>query len=84
MLLKTSKAVDLRQLVIGSGRAVWVAYLDIYVLDADGCLLDVCLLAAAASLASLKALPSVSVDESGKVGISSTPMKFPLPSPARQ
>ena len=84
MLLKTSKAADLRQLVIGSGRAVWVAYLDIYVLDADGCLLDVCLLAAAASLASLNALPSVSVDESGKVGTSPIPINIPLPSPACQ
>jgi exosome complex RNA-binding protein Rrp42 (RNase PH superfamily) len=65
LLLTASKAVDLSKLVIGSGEAVWLAYLDIYVLDADGSVLDACLLAAVAALASMKSLPSVAVDDSG-------------------
>jgi len=67
LLLKASKAVDLSKLIIGSGEAVWVAYLDIYVLDADGSVLDACLLAAVAALASMKSLPSVAVDKRGGV-----------------
>ena len=65
LLLRASKAVDLSKLLIGS-EAVWVLYLDIYVLDADGSVLDACLLAAVAALASMKPLPSVAL-ESGRV-----------------
>ena len=67
LLLRASKAVDLSRLVIGS-EAAWVLYLDIYVLDADGSVLDACLLAAVAALASMKPLPSVAM-ESGRVGL---------------
>lgn len=66
-LLLKSKAVDLSKLAIPSGKTAWVAYLDIYILNLDGGLLDVCLLAAVASLASLKSLPSAVIGEDGQV-----------------
>ena len=44
-----SGVLDVRQLQLKEGQA-WKLFLDIYVLDADGCLSDVCLLAAVAAL----------------------------------
>ena len=65
--LRSGAVVDLQRLAIAQGRAAWLLYLDLYVLDADGALYDAALLAALAALASLK-LPHVAVDEAGKVG----------------
>jgi exosome complex RNA-binding protein Rrp42 (RNase PH superfamily) len=76
LLLKASMAVDLSKLVISSGKAVWVAYLDMYVLDADGSVLDACMLAAVAAIASLRPLPSMAIDESGEVR--RTLLSYPL------
>ena len=64
--LHTSKACDLAHLCIDCGRAAWAAYLDIYILDNDGALLDACLLAAAAALQMLH-LPPASVNDEGNV-----------------
>ena len=64
--LRVGRVVDLRGLAIARGRAAWVAYLDLYVLDADGGLYDAALLAALAALSALR-LPHVVVDEDGKV-----------------
>lgn len=58
--------LDLAALCIEPRRAMWVAYLDIYILDADGGVQDVALAAAAAAIATL-ALPRVEVDETGNV-----------------
>lgn len=59
-------SIDNKQLCIADGKAAWLAYLDIYILDADGSLLDVSLLAAVAALQSLQ-LPRVAVNDEGAV-----------------
>ena len=64
--LEASCAVHLQDLCIDTGRAAWRAYLDIYILDAAGSLLDTALLAAMAALASTR-LPTVVMNEQGKV-----------------
>lgn len=71
LLLHKSGFVDLSKLTISSGRACWVARLDVYILDADGSLLDGCMLGAVASLYGLRTLPHVTVDDTG-VGSSHT------------
>ena len=57
--------LDVKQLQLKEGQA-WKLFLDIYVLDADGCIFDVCLLAAVAALLAMK-LPRAEVNEEGKV-----------------
>lgn len=64
--LIASGAMDQRQLSIAKGVSAWVAYLDMYVLDADGSLHDVALAAAVAALQGLK-LPAVTVNDDGYV-----------------
>lgn len=59
-------AIDSQQLCIAEGKAAWMAYLDIYILDADGSLFDVSLLAAVAALQSLR-LPQVALNDEGTV-----------------
>jgi len=58
--------LDPASLCIAPGRAAWAAYLDIYVLSADGSLLDACLLAALGALSDA-ALPAVRVTRDGNV-----------------
>ena len=54
-------ALDARQLAVdGVAGAAWKLFLDVYILDADGALLDACLLAAAAVLACVR-LPAAQV-----------------------
>lgn len=62
--LVTTRACNLEQLCIERGRAAWVAYLDIYILNNDGALLDACLLAGGACMQALS-LPNVSVNDEG-------------------
>ena len=64
--LQASVAVHLEDLCIDPGRAAWCMYLDIYVLDAAGSLLDAALLAAMACLANMQ-LPAVTVNDQGNV-----------------
>jgi len=64
--LAAAGAVDLGDLCIEPRRAAWVAYLDIYLLDADGGTQDAALLAAVAALRGLR-LPAVQVDATGNV-----------------
>lgn len=59
-------ALDTRQLCISPGNAVWVLYLDIYVLDASGGLLEAALLAAVAALRDCR-LPAVHLTAEGNV-----------------
>ena len=63
-----SGVLDVKQLQLKEGQA-WKLFLDIYVLDADGCMSDLCLLAAVAALLGLR-LPSKEIDEDGKVSSS--------------
>ena len=64
--LEASSAIHLEDLCIDPGRAAWCIYLDIYILDAAGALLDTALLAAIACLANMR-LPPVTVNEQGNV-----------------
>ena len=64
--VEASSAVNLEELCIDPGRAVWCVYLDIYLLDASGSLLDAALLAAIACLANMR-LPPVTINEQGSV-----------------
>lgn len=59
--LRDSKAVDLSKLVIIPGKKVWTAWIDVYVLDYGGNILDACTLAAVSALYNTK-LPKVEVD----------------------
>lgn len=54
------------ELCIEPRQAMWVAYLDIYILDADGSTCDAALTAAVGALELLE-LPAVKVDETGNV-----------------
>ena len=54
--------IDLSRLSIHEGKAVWVLFVDIYVLEHDGNIFDACLLAALTALHSLS-LPRVTYDE---------------------
>ena len=65
-----SGCISTEQLVLKEGQA-WKLFLDIYVLDADGAIFDVCLLAALAALLALK-LPSAEINEDSKVRISAS------------
>lgn len=64
--LLSSDVLDLKQLCIDPGKAAWAAYVDVYVLDADGSLHDACLLAITAALSTLH-LPRVVLNEEGNV-----------------
>ncbi|TKY53380.1 Exosome complex component RRP43 [Spatholobus suberectus] len=48
-----SRMIDLKELSLVSGKAAWMAYLDVYCLDADGALFDAVLLSAVAALSHL-------------------------------
>ena len=64
--LTSSSALNLEDLCIDPSRAAWCLYLDIYLLDAAGSLMDAALLAAVACLANLQ-LPLVTISEQGTV-----------------
>ncbi|GMN54723.1 hypothetical protein TIFTF001_023852 [Ficus carica] len=61
-----SGMIDLKDLSLVSGKAAWMAYLDIYCLDADGSLFDVALLSAVAAFSHLQ-IPVVSMNDEGKL-----------------
>ncbi|CAI0385967.1 unnamed protein product [Linum tenue] len=52
----SSGMIDLKELALVSGKAAWMAYLDIYCLDADGALFDAALLSAVAAFSHCKHL----------------------------
>lgn len=66
--ISSSGMVDLKELSLVSGKAAWMAYLDIYCLDADGALFDAALLSAVAALSHLQ-FPAVSINDDGKIVI---------------
>jgi exosome complex component RRP43 len=65
-VLGSPRVFDTHQLCISSGQAVWVLYLDVYILNACGSLLDGCLLAAVAALRNTN-LPAVHLTDEGNV-----------------
>lgn len=74
--IRESKAIDLDQLVIIPGKTVYVIFIDIYILNHDGNLVDASGYAALTALASTKINKHV-VDENGS--LKKTSEKTPLP-----
>ncbi|RLG85465.1 MAG: exosome complex component Rrp42 [Thermoprotei archaeon] len=67
--LREPRVVALDKLAIIPGKKVWIVWLDIYVLDHDGNLIDASMLASMAALLSTR-VPTVAVDkESGEVTV---------------
>lgn len=64
--ISSSGMINLKELSLVSGKAAWMAYLDIYCLDADGALFDTALLSAVAAFSHLK-IPVVSLNEDGRI-----------------
>ncbi|PPS19112.1 hypothetical protein GOBAR_AA01422 [Gossypium barbadense] len=64
-----SGMINLKELSLVSGKAAWMAYLDIYCLDADGALFDTALLSAVAAFSHLE-IPVVSLNDDGKIVLS--------------
>ncbi|XP_068638000.1 uncharacterized protein [Aristolochia californica] len=62
----SSGMINLKELSLISGKAAWMAYLDIYCLDSDGSLFDAALLAAVAAFSHLQ-IPLVSLTDEGRV-----------------
>ncbi|XP_073526283.1 exosome complex component RRP43-like [Phyllobates terribilis] len=64
----SSGMINLKELSLVSGKAAWMAYLDIYCLDSDGALFDAALLSAVAAFSHLR-IPVVSLNDEGRVVI---------------
>ncbi|KAF8776599.1 hypothetical protein HU200_003320 [Digitaria exilis] len=65
-VLMSSGMLNLKELCLISGKASWLAYLDIYCLNADGSLFDAALISAVAAFTHLET-PLVSVGDDGRV-----------------
>ncbi|GMP85972.1 hypothetical protein CsSME_00038938 [Camellia sinensis var. sinensis] len=57
--------INFKELSLVSGKAAWMAYLDIYCLDANGAVFDAALLAAVAAFSHLQ-IPVVSLNDDGR------------------
>ncbi|KAK7265114.1 hypothetical protein RJT34_32730 [Clitoria ternatea] len=68
--ISSSKMIDLKEFSLVSGKAAWMAYLDVYCLDADGALFDTALLSAVAALSHLQ-IPAVAMNDDGRIVIMS-------------
>ncbi|KAK4725378.1 hypothetical protein R3W88_028157 [Solanum pinnatisectum] len=62
----SSGMIDLKELCLVGGKAAWMAYLDIYCLDADGALFDTALLSAVTAFSHLN-IPVVSLNDDGRI-----------------
>ncbi|PHT37007.1 hypothetical protein CQW23_24707 [Capsicum baccatum] len=62
----SSGMIDIKELCLVGGKAAWMAYLDIYCLDADGALFDAALLSAVAAFSHLN-IPVVSLNDDGQI-----------------
>lgn len=65
-IILSSGMIDLKELSLVGGKAAWMAYLDIYCLDADGALFDAALLSAVAAFSHLQ-IPVVSLNDNGRI-----------------
>ncbi|KAL7197443.1 hypothetical protein ACSBR2_020060 [Camellia fascicularis] len=64
--ISSSGMINLKELSLVNGKAAWMAYLDIYCLDADGALFDAALLSAVAAFSHLQ-IPVVSLNDDGGI-----------------
>lgn len=76
--LRELKVIDMGKLAIIPGKRVWVVYVDIYVLDHDGNLVDAASIATLAALLNTS-LPKVEVEESGSIKIDRSARVSSLP-----
>ncbi|KAJ3671768.1 hypothetical protein LUZ60_007847 [Juncus effusus] len=65
-VIMSSGMINLKELCLISGKSSWIAYLDVYCLNADGSLFDAALLSSIAAFTHLQ-IPLVSVNDEGKV-----------------
>jgi len=78
--LRRAEMIDLKQLCIVPGKAVWEVWIDIYALNHDGNLMDASALAAVASILTAE-MPKAMVNEKGEVTINkSEKQKLPIKS----
>lgn len=80
--LRAADALDLTSLCIAPGKAVWVLYLDISILDADGGEADAALAAALAALRDVRT-PRVDLDDEGNVVLAKGDANSPGAAPGR-
>ncbi|CAL0310089.1 unnamed protein product [Lupinus luteus] len=64
--ISSSGLVNLKELSLVNGKAAWMAYLDVYCLDADGALFDTALLSVVSALSHLQ-IPAVAINDDGKI-----------------
>ncbi|MCI4437692.1 MAG: exosome complex protein Rrp42 [Ignisphaera sp.] len=77
--LREPRVIALDKLAIIPGKKVWVVWLDIYILDHDGNLVDASMIGAMLALAQLK-LPRIDVDpNTGEIKIDKSQRETPLP-----
>ncbi|MFH1787151.1 MAG: exosome complex protein Rrp42 [archaeon] len=72
--IRESKAIDMSKLVIESGKHVWMVYVDLWVLDSDGSLIDAAGIAALAALMNAKVKSAKVVGDKVEVGEDSKPL----------
>ena len=76
--IRELKAIDLSKLVLIPGKKVWNVWIDIYVLDHDGNLIDASSIASLAALMVTK-IPKAEVTQEGEVKVDKTTYVGPLP-----
>ena len=76
--IRELKAIDLSKLVLIPGKKVWNVWIDIYVLDHDGNLIDASSIASLAALMVTK-IPKAEVTQEGEVKVDKSTYIGPLP-----
>ncbi|OYT48904.1 MAG: exosome complex component Rrp42 [Desulfurococcales archaeon ex4484_42] len=76
--IRELKAIDLSKLVLIPGKKVWNVWIDIYVLDHDGNLIDASSIASLAALMVTK-IPKAEVTQEGEVKVDKSTYVGPLP-----
>ncbi|MEM0015542.1 MAG: exosome complex protein Rrp42 [Saccharolobus sp.] len=80
--LRDSRAIDLSKLVIEPGKNVWTVWLDVYVLDYGGNVIDACTLASVAALYNSKIYKVERSEDGIKINkdeiIGKLPMNYPV------
>lgn len=74
--IRESKSIDLEKLCIDKGKKVWMVYVDLWVLDHDGNLIDACGLGALSALMTAK-VPELKLE--GEDNYVRTGNSYPLP-----